>query len=184
MPTRKPCAYPLPRADTLHESCLLAASQLRSDVIYFHARALKETGGEPGVLSEANLESAVHRPFAMYGGTSAYNTPLEQAAALFESLNCNHAFLDANKRTGTATCLYFLTRSNYWLGLALLTDKERVQLLELSIAIAQGGWDHADIVRALGRILEPTRNRRPRPSRILAGLFGPIGQYLNPPREG
>lgn len=179
MPTRKACSYPLPPADTRHEACLLAAKQLRTNVIYFHAYALLETGGESGILSEQALESAVHRPFAMYGDESAYKNPLEQAAALLQSLICDHAFLDANKRAGTTACLYFLERSAYWRGMALLTDKERLQLFELSIRVAQGGYRHPQIVQELGRILELTRNRRPRPSRILSGLFGPPERYLH-----
>lgn len=160
MPTRTARSYPLPRAKSFQEACSLAAKQLRTNVIYFHAAALITTGGEPGFHSEAALDAAVHRPFVVYGDESPYKDSLEQAAALFQSLICNHAFLDANKRAGTSACLYFLEYSGYWRGMALLTDKERNQLFQLSIRVAQGGYQHPRIVQELRRILEPTRNPR------------------------
>ncbi|HEV2236621.1 MAG TPA: Fic family protein [Ktedonobacterales bacterium] len=161
----------------------MAAEQLLDDTILFHAAALLGGGGSPGVIEDSVLVSAVHRPFAMYGGAWAYKTPLEQAAALMESLCTNHGFMDGNKRTGTTACLYFLERSGYWRGIALLTDKERSQLVELSVQVAERKCRYPQLVRELKRILGPTRNRRPRIARILSGMFGPVEQYLHLIRE-
>jgi Fic/DOC family len=43
-------------------------------------------------------ESALHAPFASFGGTDAYPTLVEQAAVLLQHLAKNHPLPDANKR--------------------------------------------------------------------------------------
>jgi len=46
----------------------------------------------------ALAESALHAPFASFGGVDAYPTLLEQAAVLLQHLAKNHPLPDANKR--------------------------------------------------------------------------------------
>lgn len=54
------------------------------------------------------LESALARPRASVFGEDAYPTMHEKAAALLQSLVCNHALIDGNKRLGwTATRLFY-----------------------------------------------------------------------------
>ena len=84
--------YPLPAADSIGDACESAASQLMSDILLMHAAVTLPLGGASGVLSYELLDSAAHRPFATFGGNFFYQTGLEQAAALFESLVLNHAF--------------------------------------------------------------------------------------------
>jgi len=74
-----------------------------AEVIAIHHYQIEEYGGEPGVLNHGALEAAVFRPQTGY-----YNDLSEEAAALFESLVNNHAFLDGNKRVAFASVHTFV----------------------------------------------------------------------------
>jgi death-on-curing protein len=67
------------------------------EVLTIHAAMIDEFGGTEGVRDLGALESAVFRPETGY-----YDGPIEEAAALMESLLQNHPFLDGNKRTAFA----------------------------------------------------------------------------------
>jgi death-on-curing protein len=64
------------------------------EVLSIHASMIREFGGTEGVRDLGALEAAVFRPQTGY-----YDGPVEEAAALMESLLQNHPFLDGNKRT-------------------------------------------------------------------------------------
>ncbi len=68
-----------------------------------HRLLIDEFGGTHGLLDEGRLEAAVLRPQAGY-----YDTLVEQAAALMESLYNNHPFLDGNQRVSFAVTDTFL----------------------------------------------------------------------------
>jgi death on curing protein len=74
-----------------------------AEVVAIHHHQIEEYGGEYGLLNQGPLEAAVFRPQTGY-----YNELSEEAAALFESLVNNHAFLDGNKRVGFAAMHTFL----------------------------------------------------------------------------
>lgn len=181
--------YPLPAADSIGDACESAASQLVSDILLVHAAVTLPLGGASGILSYELLDSAAHRPFATFGADFFYQTGLEQAAALFESPVLNHAFEDGNKRTALVACLYFLDRCGYWRDVAYLSDKEAHELEKLTLLLAnerrlvQEGTlddplDISAIAAELERILRPSKNRRPRPSRLLSGAFRRIGDLF------
>lgn len=67
------------------------------ELITIHAAMIDEFGGTEGIRDLGALESAVFRPETGY-----YDGPIEEAAALMESLLQNHPFLDGNKRTAFA----------------------------------------------------------------------------------
>jgi death-on-curing protein len=90
---------------------------LPSDVVQFlsvdetlaiHERLVERFGGAPGVRDAGLLESALFRPQTGY-----YDDLSEMAAALFESLLLNHAFIDGNKRVAFFSTDIFL-RLNGW----------------------------------------------------------------------
>ncbi len=56
----------------------------------------------------ALAESAVHAPFASFGGVEAYPTLIEQAAVLLQHLAKNHPLPDANKRAAFLLTARFL----------------------------------------------------------------------------
>jgi death on curing protein len=53
-------------------------------------------------------ESALHAPFASFGGTEAYPTTVEQAAVLVQHLAQNHPLPDGNKRVAFLLMARFL----------------------------------------------------------------------------
>jgi death on curing protein len=78
------------------------------EALAIHERLIERFGGTPGVRDMGLLESALFRPRTGY-----YEDLAQMAAALFESLLSNHAFLDGNKRAAFFTCDTFL-RLNGW----------------------------------------------------------------------
>ncbi|NND72976.1 MAG: type II toxin-antitoxin system death-on-curing family toxin [Rhodothermales bacterium] len=63
------------------------------EVLAIHERLIERFGGDHGVRDHGLLESALFRPQTGY-----YAHIEEMAAAMFESLLVNHAFVDGNKR--------------------------------------------------------------------------------------
>ena len=85
------------------------------EAIAIHERLIKRFGGISGVRDRGLLESALFRPQTGY-----YADIAELAAALFESLILNHAFVDDNKREAFFATDTFL-RLNGW---KLLVENE------------------------------------------------------------
>jgi death-on-curing protein len=73
------------------------------EVLYIHDELIRAFGGATGVRDLGLLESALLRPQTGY-----YADLIEEAAALWESLSMNHAFVDGNKRVAYAALELFL----------------------------------------------------------------------------
>ena len=80
------------------------------EVFTMHDLLIEEIGGAPGLRDAGALASAVVRPQMGY-----YNTLVEEAAALMESLSQNHPFVDGNKRTAFAATDAFLRLNGYYI---------------------------------------------------------------------
>jgi death-on-curing protein len=78
------------------------------EAIAIHERLIEKFGGSPGLRDKGLLESALYRPQTGY-----YADLAQMAAALFESLISNYAFVDGNKRAAFFLCDVFL-RLNGW----------------------------------------------------------------------
>ena len=78
------------------------------EVLAIHARLIEAFGGPAGIRDPGLLESALFRPQTGY-----YEDLVAMAAALFESLVMNHAFVDGNKRVAFLATDVFL-RLNGW----------------------------------------------------------------------
>jgi death-on-curing protein len=78
------------------------------EAIAIQERLIDKFGGTPGLRDKGLLESALFRP-----QTGHYDDLAQMAAALFESLISNHAFVDGNKRVAFFFCDVFL-RLNGW----------------------------------------------------------------------
>src|SRR5262245_52019615 len=74
------------------------------------------TRGEMLIVDPGLLASAVGRPKTTFDGQDAYPTLWMKVAALFESLACNHAFLDGNKRTAVVAAIHMLNWNGYDFG--------------------------------------------------------------------
>lgn len=78
------------------------------EVLAIQERLIGRFGGDHGVRDRGLLESALFRPQTGY-----YGLIEAMAAALFESLLINHAFVDGNKRVAFFATDVFL-RLNGW----------------------------------------------------------------------
>jgi death-on-curing protein len=74
-----------------------------ADVLAMHEDLVSRYGGSHGLRDAGLLEAALYRPQTGY-----YADLIGQAAALWESLSQNHAFVDGNKRIAFAAALVFL----------------------------------------------------------------------------
>ena len=74
-----------------------------AEVLAMHTDQIERYGGAHGVKDPGLLEAALYRPQTGY-----YADLIEEAAALWESLAQNHAFIDGNKRTAFAAMYTFL----------------------------------------------------------------------------
>lgn len=63
-----------------------------------HNILIDRFGGSKGIRDLASLEAGLARPYATYDEVDLYQTPVEKASALFESIIINHPFIDGNKR--------------------------------------------------------------------------------------
>jgi death on curing protein len=87
-----------------------------AEVLTIHADQIERYGGAQGVRDHGLLEAALYRPQTGY-----YADLIEEAAALWESLAQNHAFIDGNKRTAFAATYTFLAIN----GARLTADAEK-----------------------------------------------------------
>ena len=76
------------------------------EIIAIHDVAIHEFGGSAGLRDIGALASAVMRPQIGY-----YESMIEEAAALMESLAMNHPFVDGNKRTAFYSTDSFLRKN-------------------------------------------------------------------------
>jgi len=79
-----------------------------ADVLGMHTILMQRYGGAAGVRDLGALEAALFRPQTGY-----YSDIIAEAAALLESLEINHPFVDGNKRIAFAATDVFL-RINGW----------------------------------------------------------------------
>lgn len=85
------------------------------EVIFLNALMIKKyTPNEQIGVKDINLlQSALARPKQTVFGQDAYPTIWEKAGALYASLTQNHAFHNANKRTGFSAMKQFLWVNGY-----------------------------------------------------------------------
>jgi death-on-curing protein len=107
------------------------------DVEIIHDQSIRDFGGSPGLRDRGLLESAVLRA----QNKAAYDpeaTTGSIAASLSFGLIKNHAFIDGNKRIGTAALLSFLG-----LNSARLTAA-KADLLNTVLAVASSELSEAE----------------------------------------
>jgi len=86
-----------------------------AEVLAMHSDQIERYGGSHGLRDQGLLEAALYRPQTGY-----YADLIEEAAALWESLAQNHAFIDGNKRAAFAAMYTFLAIN----GTRLTPDSE------------------------------------------------------------
>ncbi len=95
-----------------------------AEVVAIHGLLLERHGGASGLRDPGALEAALFRPQTGY-----YRDVIEEAAALFESLIANHAFVDGNKRVAFAVTDVFLRLNGFTLEVS--SDEAFTFLTEL-----------------------------------------------------
>ena len=70
----------------------------KEDVLLIHDEVLKLHGGLMGIREMGGVESAIARPYQIFGLENLYKDAFEKAAAIGESINMNHPFVDGNKK--------------------------------------------------------------------------------------
>ena len=78
------------------------------ETIVIHDKLIALFGGSTGIRDRGGLESALARPQSGY-----YSDLIQEAAALWESLSQNHAFIDGNKRVAVTMTAAFLRVNGY-----------------------------------------------------------------------
>jgi death-on-curing protein len=81
-----------------------------AETIETHRLLIEEFGGAHGLRNKGALEAAVFRPQSGY-----YNSVIEEAAALMESLANNHPFIDGNKRISFVMTDAMLRANGYFI---------------------------------------------------------------------
>jgi death-on-curing protein len=91
-----------------------------AEVSAMHSDQIDRYGGAHGIRDQGLLEAALYRPQTGY-----YKDLIEEAAALWESLAQNHAFIDGNKRVAFAAMYTFLAIN----GVRLTPDADETYAL-------------------------------------------------------
>lgn len=84
------------------------------EVLTIHKILIDKYGGSHGLREPGALEAALYRPQTGY-----YEDIIQEAAALWESLSQNHAFIDGNKRVAFAVTYTFLSVNGYKLKISV-----------------------------------------------------------------
>jgi death-on-curing protein len=94
------------------------------DILAIHSDQIERYGGAHGIRDPGLLEAALFRPQTGY-----YDSLVDEAAALWESLSQNHPFIDGNKRAAFAATFVFLAIN----GLEVTASDEDAQAFILGL---------------------------------------------------
>ena len=83
-----------------------------NEVEKIHDILIDKFGGAKGIRDKGLLESSINRPFQTFDGQELYPSPVDKAAAIFESIITNHPFIDGNKRTAYVLMRLMLKNHN------------------------------------------------------------------------
>ena len=115
------------------------------EVLLIHRDQIDRYGGDEGIRDMDVLRSALAMPQSGAGGEYFHGDLFEMAAAYLYHLVQNHAFVDGNKRVGTAAAILFLDLNGVEIGV----DDE--SLVELVLGVATGQVSKADVAGFLRR---------------------------------
>lgn len=102
-----------------------------------HNILIDRFGGSKGIRDEGALEAALHRPYATFDGVDLYPTPIDKAAALFESLIINHPFVDGNKRVAYVLMKFLLFKN----GLLIKSNTEEKYQMVIDASMGKMRFD-------------------------------------------
>ena len=111
------------------------------NAIKIQSLLIEKFGGTSGIRDKNQLESALGRPYQTFDKKELYESPVEKAAALIESLIVNHPFIDGNKRFGYIAMRILLLEAG--LDIEATEDKK----YEFVMSIAKGELKYEDICK-------------------------------------
>lgn len=100
------------------------------EVVRLQELVIAWSGGLPGIKNRGLIESAVAQPRMTFGGQDLYPALADKAAALGDSLACNHGFEDGNKRIGHAAMETFLVLNGF--EITATVDEQEATFLRLA----------------------------------------------------
>jgi len=109
------------------------------ETLLIHRDQIDRYGGDEGIRDVDVLRSALGMPQAGAGGEYFHGDLFEMAAAYLYHLVQNHAFVDGNKRVGTATAILFLDTN----GVEISVDDD--SLVALVLGVTTGHVSKADV---------------------------------------
>lgn len=113
------------------------------EVIQIHDDLVFEYGGLHGIRDMGLLVSAIEVPKATMFGEYLHESIYDKASAYLFHIICNHAFVDGNKRTGSAATLIFL----YQNGIEERSDMRKFE--EMVCSVAEGKLSKEEISKFL-----------------------------------
>jgi death on curing protein len=114
-----------------------------NDVKLIHQILIEKFGGSYGIRDIKLLESALARPFQTFDEKDLYQSPVEKAAALLESILINHPFIDGNKRIGYVLMRLLLINNDLDIS---ANEEEKYKFV---ISVSQGTLRWAGIIKWL-----------------------------------
>jgi death-on-curing protein len=108
-------------------------------LLIFHEKIIKSTGGSYGVRDRSLLESAINKVNQTFGGQDLYEGTIRKIAVITYSLIKNHGFVDGNKRVGVAVMLLLLRMND------IRINYTQSELVECGLRTAEGTFNENDI---------------------------------------
>lgn len=109
------------------------------DLVLFHSKIIKATGGSDGVRDIGLIESALSKAVVTFDGQELYKDNEDKIAAITWGLIKNHGFVDGNKRIGVAVMLLLLRLNN------ININYTQAELVELGLKTAEGNMEYEGI---------------------------------------
>ncbi|GGH68108.1 type II toxin-antitoxin system death-on-curing family toxin [Saccharibacillus endophyticus] len=108
-------------------------------LLVYHQKIMKVTGGADGVRDQGLLESALGKAEQTFDGEELYPGLTRKVSVVTFSLIKNHGFVDGNKRIGVAVMLLLLRLNGYSIRYS------QDELVQLGLGTAEGKLNEKDI---------------------------------------
>ncbi|GGO00936.1 type II toxin-antitoxin system death-on-curing family toxin [Saccharibacillus kuerlensis] len=108
-------------------------------LLIYHQKIMKVTGGADGVRDQGLLESALGKAEQTFDGKELYPGLTRKVSVVAFSLIKNHGFVDGNKRIGVAVMLLLLRLNGYSIRYS------QDELVQLGLGTAEGKLNEKDI---------------------------------------
>lgn len=112
-----------------------------TDVISMHENVINVYGGIHGIRDKVLLSSIVSGVFQTFGGNELYPTDKDKVCRLYYMFVTNQVFLDGNKRTATALCMFLNKKYGIKSNVFDVNNPHR-----LSLDVANGNISYDDLL--------------------------------------